>query len=209
MITTTLNRIRAHGPCQEGWAKLLKGLGKTAPDDQPLAYASIVEINSFADALWCCSIEPQHDRVWRLFAVWCARQVQHLMTDPRSIAALEVAERYANRAATNAELAAASDAAYAAARAATSDGAYAAAGDAAWAATSDAASDAAWAATSDGAYAAAWAATSDAASAAAWAATSDAASAAARAAASTAAYAATSDAQRVEFLRVVNGGPYD
>ena len=29
MITTTLNRIRAHSPCREGWAKLLRHLGKT------------------------------------------------------------------------------------------------------------------------------------------------------------------------------------
>lgn len=45
MITTTLNRIRAHGPCQDGWSKLLKGLGKTAADDDPLPFARIAEIN--------------------------------------------------------------------------------------------------------------------------------------------------------------------
>jgi hypothetical protein len=28
-ITTTLNRIREHGPCTEGWGTLLSGLGKT------------------------------------------------------------------------------------------------------------------------------------------------------------------------------------
>ena len=28
MITTTLKRIRDHGPCADGWAKLLKHLGK-------------------------------------------------------------------------------------------------------------------------------------------------------------------------------------
>ena len=27
-ITTTLNRIRAHYPCQSGWTTLLKGLNK-------------------------------------------------------------------------------------------------------------------------------------------------------------------------------------
>lgn len=50
----------------------------------------------------------------RRFAVWSARQVQHLMNDERSIHALDVAERYANGDATDEELAAA----YAAARAA-------------------------------------------------------------------------------------------
>ena len=47
------------------------------------------------------------DRTLRLFAVWCARQVQHLMTDPRSVTALDVAERFANGAATADELRAA------------------------------------------------------------------------------------------------------
>jgi hypothetical protein len=35
MIKTTLNRIRAHSPCQEGWEKLLNHLGKTKADDEP------------------------------------------------------------------------------------------------------------------------------------------------------------------------------
>jgi len=51
----------------------------------------------------------------RLFAVWSARQVQHLMTDARSIKALDVAELYANGKATDAKLADATDAAYEAA----------------------------------------------------------------------------------------------
>jgi len=146
MITTTLNRIRTHGPCSDGWEKLLKGLGKTAADDEPLPYARIVEINGLDDALWCCRAEPQHAREWRLFAVWCGRQVQHLMTDERSIAALDVAERHAHGQATDKELAAARDAwdAWTARDAAWA--AWAAAGDArdAWAAR--AAAGDAWAA---------------------------------------------------------------
>ena len=150
MITTTLNRIRANHPCEAGWKKLLAGLGKTSADDEPLPYARIAEINGLDDALWCCRVEPQHAKVWRLYAVWCARQVQHLMTDPRSIAALDVAERHATGEATDDELMAAWVAAWAAIR-------DAAVRDAAWAA---AARDAAWAAVRD----AAWAAVRDAAS---------------------------------------------
>ena len=96
------------------------------------------------------------DREIRLYAVWCARQVQHLMTDQRSIDALDVAERYANGLANENELAAASDAAEwdaawavgAASDAAGSAAGSAAASDAARAAdaASDAASDAARAA---------------------------------------------------------------
>ena len=110
MITTTLNRIRAHSPCAEGWTKLLKHLGKTQADDEPLPYSVIVESNGIDDALWCCRAEPQHQREWRLFAVWCARQVQHLMGDTRSVAVLDVAERHANGEATDEELDTARDA---------------------------------------------------------------------------------------------------
>jgi hypothetical protein len=84
------------------------------------------------------------DKQLRLIAVDCARQVQHLMTDQRSINALDVAERYANGEATYEELAAARDAAWAA-RAAARDAAWAAraAAWAAGAAAGDAARDAA------------------------------------------------------------------
>ena len=115
MLTTTLNRIREHEPCTDGWEKLLKHLGKTQADDEDLPYSVIVESNGLEDALWCCRAEPQYNRQWRLFAVWCARQVQHLMTDQRSLDALDVAERYANGQATDEELSAAGDAARAAA----------------------------------------------------------------------------------------------
>jgi hypothetical protein len=140
MIYTTLNRIRAQHPCSAGWTKLLRGLGKTAADDVPLSFADILQINGSDDALWCLRAEPQHDRLWCMVAVRCARTVQHLMTDARSIAALDVAERHAHGQATDAELAAA--------RAAARDAARAAARDAAW--------DAARAAARDAARAAAW-----------------------------------------------------
>jgi hypothetical protein len=94
------------------------------------------------------------DRELRLFAVWCARQVQHLLTDPRSVNAIDVAERYANGEATDEELAAAWAAAWAAARAAE-DAAWAAASAAARAAASAAARAAASAADEAAAWAAA------------------------------------------------------
>ncbi|HUW45666.1 MAG TPA: hypothetical protein VMW50_07710, partial [Dehalococcoidia bacterium] len=111
-LLTTLKKIRACSPCESGWTKLLKHLGKTTPDDEPLPFLVILESNGLDDALWCCRAAPEYDREWRLFAVWCARQVQHLMTDKRSIEALDVAERFANGLATTQEL----DAARAAAR---------------------------------------------------------------------------------------------
>ena len=104
MICTTLNAIRSCDPCADGWKKLLAHLGKTEADDEPLPFAAIIESNGLDDALWACRSAPQYAREWRLFAVWCARQVQYLMTDPRSIAALDVAERFANGDASREEL---------------------------------------------------------------------------------------------------------
>ena len=140
MITTTLNAIREHSPCAYGWTKLLDHLGKTKADDEPLPLLTVLDSNGLDDTLWCLRTRPDLDRLWRLYAVWCSRQVQHLMTDPRSIEAIDVAERYENGEATDAELAAASAAARDAAWDAAWDAARAAARDAA----RDAASIAAW-----------------------------------------------------------------
>ena len=107
MLTTTLAAIRAHEPCAEGWAKLLRTLNKTTADDDVVTFAAILDSNGINDALWALRTVEGHDRELRLFAVWCARQVQHLMTDSRSLAALDVAERYAHGTATHAELVAA------------------------------------------------------------------------------------------------------
>ena len=137
---TTLNAIRKHDPCVDGWKKLLRHLGKTGADDEPLALMTILDSNGLDDALWCLRACDGIDLEARLYAIWCARQVQHLMTDPRSLAALDVVERHAHGRATDAELSAARDAARDAARAA----AWAAARDAASAAAWDAARDAAW-----------------------------------------------------------------
>jgi len=107
MITTTLNAIRNHDPCSHGWSKLLRHLGKTTADDELLPLVTVLDSNGLHDALWCCRCMPQYDRLWRLFAVHCARRVQHLMTDQRSVAVIDVAEKYANGQATRDELASA------------------------------------------------------------------------------------------------------
>ena len=77
---------------------------------------------------------PKDEPAMRIFALWCVRNTPmadgrttgDLLTDPRSLAALEVAERFANGEATRQELSAARAAAGDAAR----DAAWAAAGDA-------------------------------------------------------------------------------
>lgn len=114
-MKTTLNKIREHAPCSSGWTKLLGTLGKTKSDDEPLAFLTILSSNGIDDALWCLRSAPEYNRDSRLFAVWCARQVQHLMTDARSIDALDVAERHIDGLASNDELSAAREAAWEAA----------------------------------------------------------------------------------------------
>ena len=131
----------------------------------------------------------------RRFAVWSARQMQHLMTDERSLNALDVAERYADGDATDEELVAAYAAAYAAAHA-TAD----AAAHAAYAATYAAARTAAYAATYAAARTAAYAAARAAADAAAYVAADAAAYVAADAAARAAAVDAAESAQ-AQWLR--------
>lgn len=117
-MKTTLNKIREHSPCTGGWEKLLTYLGKTKADDEPLSIATIIDSNGLDDALWCLRAVEGYDKEIRLFAVWCARKVQHLMKDQRSIDVLDVAERYANGEATGDELGAARNAARDAATAA-------------------------------------------------------------------------------------------
>jgi len=119
MKYTTLNKIRACSPCEAGWYELLKYLNKTKSDDEPLAFEVILESNGLSDALWCTRSAPEYDREWRLFAVWCARQVQHFNPAKEVGTAIKVAEDYANGRATTSQLDAARDAARDAAQNAT------------------------------------------------------------------------------------------
>lgn len=138
MFYTTLNKIREHSPCCRGWEKLLTSLGKTKADEEPLSFKSILDSNGLDDAIWALrSIDVPEVR---LFAVRCVRQIQHLISDERSLNALDVSEAYAVGEATKDELSAARYAALAAAGYAALAAARYAARDAAW----DAAGDAAW-----------------------------------------------------------------
>jgi len=189
MLVTTLNNIKEHDPCGGGWKTLLKNLGKTKADDEELSFLTILESNGFDDALWCARSAPEYSKEWRLFAVWCARQVQHLITDERSISALDIADKYTNGEATKDELNAAMAAACAAASAAESASESASAMAAARSAARGVAMAAAW----DSAMAAARSAARGVAMASAW----DSAMAAAMAAAR--------DAQKEQFIKVIIG----
>ncbi len=109
MMQTTLRKIRAADPCgmrleedakRVGYLKLRHRLGKGYGDDTPIDIATIIDNNGLDYALWCLSTVDGHAREMLLYAYWCARQVP-------SLAAPDVAERHANGAASDDELAAA------------------------------------------------------------------------------------------------------
>ena len=95
-MITTLNQIRVYSPCSEGWVKLLRYLHKAQADDEALPILTILESNGLDDALWCLRAVEGKDKEIRLYAVWCARQVQHLTTDPRVEACITATEAYAH-----------------------------------------------------------------------------------------------------------------
>lgn len=114
---TTLNEIRKHEPCPRGWSTLLRGLGKTEADDEPLPLARVLEINGIADAIWAIRAVAGHEVAARLFACDCAESVLHLFEkrypdDKRPRTAIEVARRFAHGEATVEELRNANAAAY-------------------------------------------------------------------------------------------------
>jgi hypothetical protein len=160
MITITLEKIRSCDPCIEGWKKILESKGGSNSDmslEFPLT--DVLTSNGLEDTLWCLRCLPEHSNLWRKYAVWCAIQVQSLITDQRSLDALDIAWKHSDGLATDDELASAGDSAWAAAWASAGDSAWAAARAAAWASAGDSAGAAAW----DAAGAAAWASAGDSA----------------------------------------------
>jgi len=73
-MTTTLNKIREHSPCKEGWEKLLNTLGKTKADDEELSLLTILDSNGLVDTLWCLRAVEGYDTEIRGFARFCAMQ---------------------------------------------------------------------------------------------------------------------------------------
>lgn len=162
-FTVTLAALREAGACYGGYNKLVRSIqGKAFSmkdadreayihlrHDAEIPLLDILKSNGLDDALWVLHCILDADRDMRLFAVWCARQVEHLMEDQRSKDALNVAERFVNGEATDEERNAARNAAWDAARNATWDAAWPArkaARAAAWGAARGAAWDAVWAA---------------------------------------------------------------
>ncbi len=130
--TITIDDIRDWNPCYDPSRYIPEGWTGTALDILRLKECPA------KDRLWVVLREECIDtKTLRLFAVRCAREAMRLTgwADPRSVAACDVAERYAHGGATKTELEAARNAAWsavyaavraAAARAAAYAAAYAA-----------------------------------------------------------------------------------
>ena len=110
MIYTTLNKIRAHGPCTGSWTELLDSRGKTEADDEPLAMTHILDTLGLDDCLWAMRSLPEFSRTWRLFACECAERVLPIFErefpgDQRPRLAIVAARRRAEGEITDDELA--------------------------------------------------------------------------------------------------------
>jgi len=104
MLTTTTSRLAAQGPCDTGRETLLTFLAKPEPDDEPVSYATILDVLGLESAIWSMCAEPEHITLWRQFAVWCAAQVAPQALDFRSANAVAVAQRHLTGDATRDDL---------------------------------------------------------------------------------------------------------
>ena len=150
----TLADIRACGPCEDGWVKLLRALGsppKSKWADTHVTLGDIAEFNGGDDALWCVEVLPDAARrdVIRAILPSVRRAAAHT-TDQRVHDCVDAVARWSDGD-DDVDLKIAEDAALEAARAA------------AWAADAAASAWAAmWAAARAAARAAAWVAARDA-----------------------------------------------
>ncbi|WP_343561419.1 putative immunity protein [Kiloniella sp. b19] len=98
MLYTTLRDVRKTGFCDRRLKRLLKHLGKTGPDDEPLSFEVILQSNGIDDALWCLAVLPKHyNENVRLLACDFAHEVLNFVPDgeERPKKAIETARLFA------------------------------------------------------------------------------------------------------------------
>lgn len=95
LATTTLRAIRHCGPSPSDWESLLRQLGKTEEDDQPLTLKWIKENLGLYFAIWCVRAVPQADDQARLLLVWYAQQWSDALTNRAATPFLALATRFA------------------------------------------------------------------------------------------------------------------
>ena len=102
-MLTTLNTLHKYWPIIDDgtysgacWPMLLKALGKTAGDDEPLSIIKVLNVVGFDNTSWILQAIPEHKRELTLFTVFCARQASGLMREKPLRTVIKTAERFAN-----------------------------------------------------------------------------------------------------------------
>ena len=114
-MLTTLNRIKSSDYLGDlSFEKLLRGLKKPKPDDDPVAITTILEIIGLGGAFACMASVEGYDQEMRQYAVDCVRMMAPSLIDyerdeQRAVLLLDTIERYAFGNATDDELAVAAD----------------------------------------------------------------------------------------------------
>lgn len=96
----TLADIRAHGPCEEGWVKLLRALGsppKSRWSDIHVTLGDIAHFNGVADAIWCARVLPDDAKRYVLRALLpSVRRAATHTTDKRVHDCINAVARWVN-----------------------------------------------------------------------------------------------------------------
>jgi len=93
-MQTTLNKLREHRPCSDRWAELLRNLGKTSPDDEPLLIRTIFLLNGFEDAIWALRTVDSGEVEIREYSIWCVERIRSTVTNPKALSMFDVAKQY-------------------------------------------------------------------------------------------------------------------
>lgn len=95
MIYTTLWRLRCKFP-RRNWDEFHSQIGmKSYDSDAPISLLSILDGCGLEETLRLLKVEHQHAKLWRLYAVRCARRAIGQSADVRLLSALDTAELYA------------------------------------------------------------------------------------------------------------------
>lgn len=97
-LTTTLNALAVcrPKPCRTGREVLLRGLGKTKPDADPLSIATILTTNGLSEAIWALRTIPDLDAPIRKLSILFAHRTLYLTSDHRLRNALVAARQFAD-----------------------------------------------------------------------------------------------------------------
>lgn len=92
-LSTTLEKIHGANPGVTDWEKLLKYVGKKTYDKETLPFEHVIRAMGVDSGLRLLGVLPaSYNAMWRRYAVWCLREVAHLMPGPLCKQAVEILE---------------------------------------------------------------------------------------------------------------------